>query len=375
MEIVTLTMSVFIGNLKPLAGQNENCCRQRQGGGGAFFEYDDIVQQFEFNYNDAEQPAHQTTLTERNGHPVHYIYNKFGNLILREENILQEGLIRLLQWRYRYNADGALVGVLTPDGVVTQYYYGRDDYLRRNGITDEEVRTHDQLTAAARMAFGNLLAAVKRGRRYDLATMDLSRGVWGDFFPDILGATEASDIITKFTFESDFQQMLTSSDPRFTQSADPAAIAPPFETQRYQETLTRYEYTGPAGNPHLLLARVRYPDTHLPDGTTLTNIVQEYPAYDAKGRLVSSIDPEGIVIELGYFDATHGVKEGYLQRRTIDPGGLAITTRYEVNEVGIPTTIIQPRAAGVTDGRFRTRVDVDALNQVTRTVTSPPLLL
>jgi hypothetical protein len=26
MEIVTLTMSVFIGNLKPLAGQNENCC-------------------------------------------------------------------------------------------------------------------------------------------------------------------------------------------------------------------------------------------------------------------------------------------------------------------------------------------------------------
>ena len=81
--------------------------------------------------------------------------------------------------------------------------------------------------------------------------------------------------------------------------------------------------------------------------------------------------------ELAYFDATDfdatdGVKEGYLQRKTIDPGGLAITTHYEVNEVGIPMTVIHPRAAGVTDGRFRTHVDVNALNQVTRTVTSPP---
>jgi hypothetical protein len=86
------------------------------------------------------------------------------------------------------------------------------------------------------------------------------------------------------------------------------------------------------------------------------------------------------VTELAYFDATDfdatdGVKEGYLQRKTIDPGGLAITTHYEVNEVGIPMTVIHPRAAGVTDGRFRTHVDVNALNQVTRTVTSPPLLL
>src|SRR5204862_5857495 len=127
------------------------------------------------------------------------IYNKFGNLILREENILQEGLIRLIQWRYRYNADGALVGVLTPDGVVTQYYYGRDDYLRQPGKTDEGVRTDGQLTQQARMAFGNLLAVVKRGVRYDFSTMNLSLGVWGDFFPPIFvyntGNSEIVDII------------------------------------------------------------------------------------------------------------------------------------------------------------------------------------
>src|SRR5207247_9607462 len=57
--------------------------RQRQGSGEAFFEYDDIVQEFTHTYTDAERPAHQTTMVERNGHPVHYIYNKFGNLILR----------------------------------------------------------------------------------------------------------------------------------------------------------------------------------------------------------------------------------------------------------------------------------------------------
>jgi len=352
--------------------------RQRQGGGEASFEYEDIVQEFDFGYRDKERPAHQTTMIERNGHPVHYIYNKFGNLLLREENLLQEGLPRLIQWRYQHNADGTLIGILTPDGVVMQYYYGREDYLQRRGITDEEVKTDDQLTASERMAFGNLLAVVKRGQRFDFAAL-VSRsglGAWGDFFPNIITQTVASDIITKFTYEPDYQQILTLSDPRFTQSADPAAVGPPLETPRYRETLTMYVYSGrpgdPATNPHLFLRRIEYPDTRLPDGTTLTNSVQHYTDYDDRGRLLRSIDREGIVTELEYFDAASGVREGYLKRRTIDPSGLAITTRYEVNEVGIPTAIIHPRAVGAPPGRFRTTFAVNALNQVFRTTTSPP---
>ena len=344
--------------------------RQRQGNGEAFFEYDDIVQEFTHTYSDAERPVHQTTMVERNGHPVHYIYNKFGNLILREENILQEGLIRLIQWRYRYNADGALIGVLTPDGVVTQYFYGRDDYLTKPGKTDEGVRTDGELTQQERMTFGNLLAVVKRGHRYDFETLRQGSPVWGDFFPPILAPAEASDIIKKFTYEPNFQQMLISSDPRYTLSADPNSP----ESTRYRETLTRYEYRpqpiGPAGSPALFLSRVIYPNTHRPDGTTLTDIIQEHLEYDAKARLVRSADPEGIVTKFEYF--ADGIKEGYLKRKTIDPDGLAITTGYEVNEVGIPTTVIHPRAATVSDGRFRTRTDVNALNQVIRTVTSPP---
>src|SRR5439155_11967614 len=161
-------------------------------------------------------------------------------LLMKEENILQEGLPSLVKSHYRYNADGALVGVLTPDGVVTEYYYGRDEYLRQRAITDDEVRTDDDLTRKARMAFGNLLAVIKRGVRFDYATMGSNRGfgAWGDFFPDILAPTDAADIVTKFAYEVDFQQLLTSSDPRFTRNADPNDP----ETPRYHETLTRYEY-------------------------------------------------------------------------------------------------------------------------------------
>ena len=50
-------------------------------------------------------------MIQRNGHPVDYIYNKFGNLIIKEEKILQEGTIKTLIWRYRYNMDGELIGV------------------------------------------------------------------------------------------------------------------------------------------------------------------------------------------------------------------------------------------------------------------------
>jgi RHS repeat-associated protein len=357
--------------------------RQRQGGGEATFEYEDVVQEFEFThtYSEIERPAHQTLMVQRNGQPVHYVYNTFGNLLLREEYILQEGLPTLIRWRYRYNADGALVGTLSPDGVVTQYFYGREDYLRRPGATDEDPWNDDHLTPQARSAFGNLLAVVRRGIRYDFAMMNMSLGVWGDFFPDVLAPSgsdasgEPLDIITKFTYEPDFQQLLTSSDPRYTHSANPGDP----ETGRYRETLTQYTYRGrdPTDTRHLFLDHIQYPDTQQAAGLPLTTIVQQYPLYDEQGRLLRSIDPEGNVTELEYFpllplNDPEAVKEGYLKSKTIDPGGLAVTTGYEVNEVGVTTAISRPRAVGAPAGDFRTTFEVNALNQVVRTVESPP---
>jgi RHS repeat-associated protein len=341
--------------------------RQRQGGGEASFDYQDVVQEFDFDYRDMERPAHQTTLIERNGHPVHYVYNRFGNLLLQEEVVLQEGLPRTLEWRYRYNADGAQVGVLSPDGMVTQQYFGRDDFLRRHQITDEQVPIQDELTVAARMAFGNLLATVRRGRRATFAGLDQSRGPWGDFFSDVLAA-DPEDVVTKLTYEPTYQQVLTSSDPRHTRSADPADP----ETPRYQQTLTRHDYRGPPGDQFRLLDRVRYPALHQPDGTVLAPVEQTYPQYDDNGRPLRSVDPEGTVTESEYFGDGEGVRAGYLKRTTVDPADLALQTSYEVNEAGLVTTIVHPRAVGGPPGSFRTVLEVDALDQVTRRVTPAP---
>jgi YD repeat-containing protein len=174
---------------------------QRQGNGEFLFEYETVIDDFEFDYSDSEKPAIQVNQVLRNGQIVHVIYNKFGNLLLREEYILQGGPRRLIQWRYRYNRDGLLIGTITPEGNITQYHYGRDDYLRIYNTTDDAVPGHANLTSLARMAFGNLLAVVRRGKRYNLAQMNLNRGVWGDFFPDVLATRDPNDIIVKNTYE------------------------------------------------------------------------------------------------------------------------------------------------------------------------------
>src|SRR5439155_4742347 len=112
--------------------------------------------------------------------------------------------------------------------------------LRRRDITDEDLRTDDQLTRTERMAFGNLLAIVQRGVRFDFTSRVLNRGLgaWADFFPDILASLDPSDMAIKFTYEPDFRQIRTSSDPRFTRSADPNDP----ESARYREALTRFDY-------------------------------------------------------------------------------------------------------------------------------------
>ncbi|MBK7236296.1 MAG: RHS repeat-associated core domain-containing protein [Sterolibacteriaceae bacterium] len=342
--------------------------RQRQGRGETSFEYEDVVQEFDVDYGVDERPAHQTNVFRRNGHAVHYVYNAGGNLLLKEESVVRDGRAQILQWRYRYNADGSPIGIMSPEGAVTQYYYGRDHYRRRYDLAATEVATHDRLTASERMAFGNLLAVARRGRRYELRAMNLARGTWGDFFPDVIAAVDPADVVTKFSYEATYQQMLTASDPRYTQSADPGHP----ETPRFQETVTRYEYAGPANDPNRYLARVRYADVRLPDETLLADIAHTYLDYDPRGRILRSADAAGVVTEQEYFDAASGVREGFLKRRTIDPGRLGVTTMYEVNALGLAVAITRPRAVGAPPGRFRTTYELDALNQVTRAVSSPP---
>ena len=349
--------------------------KQRQGKGEAYLEYEDVISEFELDYDDMERPAHQTNMTERNGHLIHYVYNKFGNLILKEEYVSQGDLPKLVRWRYRYNADGTMVGSISPEGNIVQYYFGRDDFLRRRGITNEEANTDDYLSDKERLAFGNLLSVVKRGIKYDFAKMiDTNNGigVWSNFFPDIISVRSKLDIIIKYSYEQDYQQILSSSDPRYTQYADPHRL----ETQKYRDTLTTYEYRGPANNPNLYLSRIISPNTTLPDGTNLTNIVEEFPQYDGNGKLLLHIDSERTNTKFEYFDSSHGVKEGHLKKKILDFGSLNIATEYQINDLGIITRITHPKGVALgaanTSGYFQTLYEINELNQIVKTTNSLP---
>src|SRR5439155_4479558 len=142
------------------------------------------------------------------------------------------------------------------------------------------------LTMQRRLAFGDTLALVERAGRYNLSSLDMSRGEWNnDIFPAVF-ATSADDVIQKWTYEPSYQQVLTSSDPRFTASADPRAL----ESADYARTLLRRTYTGPAGDPNRLLAAVHYPDATQPDGMQVTGISETFDAYDTHGRILQLTD-------------------------------------------------------------------------------------
>ena len=339
--------------------------RQRQGNGEALFEYETVVSEFEFDYGPEERPAVQVNQTLRNGHLVHHVFNSFGNLLLREEYVGPLADRRMLRMRHRYNRDGSLVGTLSAEGHATQWYYGRDDWFRANGLTDDgDIAGYQDVTASERLAFGNLLATVRRARRYDLDELNLARGVWGDFFPDVIGATDKQDIVVKQTYEPDFQLVHTVSDPRFTTRADPRYAEP----ATYDSHLTRYEYAAAAGH---VLRRIRYPDTTfpspLPDGTAgVIDAHDDFLRYDARGRLERWRNPEQEVSERRYFGGgAAAVTQGYLRQWVRDPDGLALTTTYDVNDVGINKSVTNARGA-------ETSLVINELNQVVETISAGP---
>jgi RHS repeat-associated protein len=346
--------------------------RQRQGNGVTQFEYEEVVQEFDAAYSDAERPIRITRMVARNGHVTTNIYNNSGNLLRKEEVVLLGGSVKVLQWTYRYNSDGEIIGTVTPDGAITQTLYVRDLFLRQQGIADEEARGHAQLTESLQRRFGDSLVNVRRGRRLRLYPSGLAQGEWGNNFPDFFSTPDPSDIIMKSSYEPDYGQLLTRSDPRFTQSTDPADTAPPREHAKFASTLTSFEYTGPAGDPHRLLARIRFANATLPDGTVQTGITREYPTYGSKGRLLRTIDPTGIATDNVYFDATAGVREGYLRSTTIDPNGVVVTQSYEVNERGLVTRMISPKGQTALGNLFSTRITSNSVDDVISIRNSPP---
>jgi RHS repeat-associated protein len=343
--------------------------KQRQGMGEWLFSYENVIQEFDRQYSELERPVYQTNSVERNGHQVHYIYNMSGNLLMREEHVLQKAQIELLRWRYRYNKDGLLIAIRTPEGRITQYYYGRDDYLRQKGISEEDVEAnpdlvYENLSMKECLSFGNVLSVVRRSRQYDFVSqLNLRNGVWGNTFPDIISDrnTDASgnlqDIVTKYTYEEDYQRVKTVSDPRFTLSAEPGDQS---ENEEYQETIIIYVYG--IANENSNLKSIIYPNFSNPDGSTVTDIVQRFNRYDDKGRIQELLGLDGTLTRFTYYK-DNTIKDGYLKSKTVDPDGINIITSYGVNNVGIVNAIKNPRG-------FQTSFEINNLDQVVR-VTSP----
>jgi len=351
--------------------------RQRQGGGEYSFDYDDIPPEGDAAYSDEERPAHRTVRVERNGHPVCQVFNRFGRLLAECQRILEDGVVRTLTWRYRFNRDGALIGTLSPEGVMTQRLYGREFFAMRHGTDSNGDVTTDALTMAERQRFGHLLALVTRAHHRDFQTLNPMHGVWGDFFPNIINAIDPADSVIKFTYEPIYGQLLTRSDPRFTRTPDPAVqTAALGENSRYEETLTRHVYTGPAidpaSDPTRLLSEIRQPTPTRPDDIPGGPVIDRFTDYDERGRLLRAVDAGGLETVHSYFSAADGVREGHRRQTVLDPAGLAITTRYDIDVLGRTVAVHAPRSVGAPPGHFVTRTTYNELDQDIATTETEP---
>lgn len=330
--------------------------RQREGCGERYFGYEDIslaigspVGQTEL---EEDWPAHQTVMAHRNGHPVHYIYNKFGNLIAREEDTWSSGTRRRLVTHYRYNRDGALIGEVSPEGRITQYLYERDEFVRQHQIgdlTEEQLCKQNKLTWKKRLSFGNRLAVVRRAKLKKPFSTFQFPGPTPKLDPNSINP---EDIIVKFTYDDDgaYQNIESVSDPRYTDSPFAGSPANPDPNPKYTDTLTTFKYGGQA---NAFLQWIKYPNCKRDGQFELTDIKEEFLAYDPNGRLTDYKDQAGTRIELAYFpasaDPAEATKEGYLRSQTIDPqdqsnpDGLNLKTEYEVNEVGAIMLVRLPK--------------------------------
>ena len=284
---------------------------------------------------------------------------------MREEQVFRIGQIELLQTHYRYNLDGALISTFTPEGILTQYLYGRDYFLKKHNLKDEDIFSDPNLDLVARLSFGDLISKLRRHTRMSISVIANNKNIWEDIFPDVMGAIDPDDIIIKYTYEKDYGQIFTVSNPRFTKSADPDFV----ENQKYLDTLTKYEYNGPPLNQNLFLSKIIRPATLQADGTFAIESIEEIVAYDNNGRLLKHKDANGVINEMSY-NNSNSAKQGYLKETIVDSGGLNLKTSFEVDDLGRVVKFKIPRSAGALPGEFETSNKYNELDQVIKTTSS-----
>lgn len=323
--------------------------RQIERGGEHSFVYEDLPKRHDVSLDELRSvPDRLVHVYSRNGHERKLWFNHYGQLLLEQDRIVDRGRIRYRHRLFRYNGDGRIIASITPEGVITQHHYRRDEFYRDNPGPGGPVPLDDPLDQATRLGFGLELSRVVRARLFDWATNAPSVLAGDDPLPDPLTALE-DDVVIKWTYDRDIQEEASRSDSEHTVSPDPRHVESiplgelghqPGHPQyiAHQKGLTRREYSS---DPSRSLMQIRYPDIVYPAPvagiTGYTDLVESFVARDAHGRLLERRDLSGNRWFLNYFDATHGSLEGFL-REEIKPHTDLVIDHLLPNRVDLQTT-------------------------------------
>ncbi len=321
--------------------------RQRLGSGVFLFEYAQIIPDLGWTFPDEQRPTSCVMVVQRDGHPVRYVLNAMGNILASEETIVGAGK-QTVVWRYAYDADGRRTATVSPEGRVTQIYYGREDFYRRQGspVSPLPMWQDQNLSAVEHARFGNVIATVQRSATSTLTGLLDDLAIYGDVFPSVIDVDPLNDIIIKCSYENTFQQLATSSDPRYTSSPDPAAA----ESSAYSKHLTVMTFCTVNGIVDAAPAAITYPDTTypapLPSGSTgVPGAQKTFDSYDSNGRLLQWTDPVGNIVANEYFPTSPGhpvTIQGFLASTTVGVGILDLQTKFSVNEAGQVVAVTDP---------------------------------
>lgn len=272
-----------------------------------------------------DEPTLRVFETPPDGHVIERVFNEAGNELLRREDFAEGGRIRTALIRTRYNEDGAVVARMDPEGGLTQFLFGRE---HANLGPWAEVRTTlSDLTADNRMAFGNQLAKVERGRAIGEFDRAAEQEQWIAALPAVELRSDGEDAVIKQVFDPHTQVLISTSDVRATVSPDPLHVesAPPGTAsydpghplaQAHRRLQTIHQYT-PAGHR----VKTIYPHRTRPasiGGPPLNPITEVIAAWDARGRPLTWRDRRGYFTYWEYYPDSavpaEGAKAGYARQ-------------------------------------------------------------
>ncbi|MGE0266943.1 MAG: RHS repeat-associated core domain-containing protein [Candidatus Omnitrophota bacterium] len=221
---------------------------------------------FGFSYG-----ANSTTLTDRKGFVTTYTFDSNANVTSIEQftDGVRGGDPASFVTTYTYNSNSMLTSITYPEGNGVKYVY--DD-------ANSNVRSRS-----------NLLQIRKKA---NMAAADSS----------------TNDIITNMTYETNFNQIKTTTDPKgnvytYTYDYELSPSDPKYATKGNVVKLEQ-----PTVNSQV-------PTTHF--------------TYNAYGQVIEVQDPNGNITEYDYFTAT-----GYLKEIIQDPSGINAVTAYTYDTFG-----------------------------------------